>query len=100
MIVPTQQKQPPARKFEVRRETCWSCGMLVLIRADASYICQNCDVRLDPLGDPELRARSKARELEAHRQKYGIDGWLDHGDPHQRRPAPALAESAARAFWP
>lgn len=70
--------------------------MLVLINADRSYACHSCDVRLDPLGDPELRATSRARELRAQMRKYGIDGWLDHGDPGQRRPAPALA---ARHAW-
>ncbi|HEX3488370.1 MAG TPA: hypothetical protein VHU92_03480 [Streptosporangiaceae bacterium] len=37
--------------------------------------------------------RARARELQAHMRKYAIDGWLDHGDPGQRRPAPALTRS-------
>jgi hypothetical protein len=64
----------------------------VLPRADASYACGHCDVRLDPLADRALRTWSKARELEAHRRIYGIDDWLDHGDPGQRFPAPALTQ--------
>jgi hypothetical protein len=64
--------------------------MLVLTRADGSYTCQDCEVSLDPLGEPALRARSRAREPRAQMTQYGIDGWLDHGDPGQRRPAPAL----------
>lgn len=87
MIVPGQAIY---RKLSGQRENCWSCGMLVWARADSSYACHACDVRLDPLGDPEMRATIRARELQAHIRKYGIDGWLDHGDPGQRRPAPAL----------
>jgi hypothetical protein len=90
MIVPGPDKE---KRLSGQRENCWSCGMLVLIRADLSYACHHCDVRLDPLADPELRAGSQARELQAHMRKYGIDGWLDHGDPSQRRPAPALTRS-------
>lgn len=74
-----------------RRENCWSCGMFVWTRLDSSYACDNCDVRREPLGDPELRAVNQARELESQMREYDIDGWLDHGDPGQRRPAPALA---------
>jgi len=90
MIVPGQDQ---GKRISGQRENCWSCGMLVLIRADLSYACHHCDVRLDPLADPESRATARARELQAHRRKYAIDGWLDHGDPSQRRPAPALTRS-------
>ena len=89
LIVPGQDPGKPGGQ----RENCWSCGMLVWTRADRSYACDHCDVRLDPLGDPELRATSQASELRAHMRKYDIDGWLDHGDPSQRRPAPALTRS-------
>lgn len=97
MIVPAADRQarpePQARDSATgrRRENCWSCGMFVWTRLDTSYTCENCDVRREPLGDPELRARSQARELESQMREYDIDGWLDHGDPAQRRPAPALA---------
>ena len=91
VAVPAPGKQARTRRLSSGQQHCWSCGRGVLTRADASYACPHCDVREDPLGDPLLRARSRARELEAHRQKYGIDGWLDHGDPDQHRPAPALA---------
>jgi hypothetical protein len=97
MIVPAADRQARHERPDRdpapgrRRENCWSCGMFVWTRLDSSYACDNCDVRREPLGDPELRASNKARELESQMREYDIDGWLDHGDPAQRRPAPALA---------
>ena len=87
MIVPGQDR---GKRLSGQRDSCWSCGMLVWIRADRSYACHHCDVRLDPLGDPGLPATRQAREPQAHLRRYGTDGWLDPGDPAQRRPAPAL----------
>jgi hypothetical protein len=75
--------------FRWRRPRCWSCGQPVLARSDASYTCWTCDVGQSARLDPERRRRDRRITLDTQRRLFKIDGWIDHGDPAQRRASPA-----------